>query len=191
MDAEVTTPTCPPPDSILATWVPLMSSWQCKKRYGNSYSSHGTLCAGSPPDTSLLHDDGCQGNSGGGLLCQEASGRWVLAGVVAGGNGCGDPSSPSLYTRVSRFRAWLDEAMAPGPRSHRDTHLEHTQGEGGGHHLHTQDERAHTHERQENNEIADIRNTPGLHPPLHVHTHTQHTHSHRDRDADTNTPTLV
>uniref|UniRef100_A0A3B3VQE3 Neurotrypsin n=1 Tax=Poecilia latipinna TaxID=48699 RepID=A0A3B3VQE3_9TELE len=95
--------------SVIASWVALMSSWQCKKRFGNSFSSHGTLCAGSPPDTSLLHGDGCQGNSGGGLLCQEESGRWVVAGVVAGGYGCSDPSSPALYTRVSRFRSWIDE----------------------------------------------------------------------------------
>ncbi|XP_017293033.3 neurotrypsin [Kryptolebias marmoratus] len=97
------------PDSVIASWVPLMSSWQCKKRYGNSFSSHGTLCAGSPPDTSLLHSDGCQGNSGGGLVCQEERGRWVLTGVVAGGYGCSDPSVPALYTRVSRFRSWIDE----------------------------------------------------------------------------------
>uniref|UniRef100_A0A8C3AU80 Neurotrypsin n=1 Tax=Cyclopterus lumpus TaxID=8103 RepID=A0A8C3AU80_CYCLU len=92
------------PESVLASWVPLMSSWQCKKRYGDSFSSHGTLCAGSPPDTSLLHDDSCQGNSGGGLVCQAETGRWVLTGVVAGGYGCAGPSSPALYTRVSRFR---------------------------------------------------------------------------------------
>nr|XP_057917976.1 neurotrypsin isoform X1 [Doryrhamphus excisus] len=96
-------------DSVLASWVPLMSSWQCKKRHGDSFSSHATLCAGSPTDTSLLHGDGCQGNSGGGLLCQGEAGQWVLAGVVAGAYGCADPSSPSLYTRVGRFRGWIDE----------------------------------------------------------------------------------
>uniref|UniRef100_A0A3Q0QPQ0 Neurotrypsin n=1 Tax=Amphilophus citrinellus TaxID=61819 RepID=A0A3Q0QPQ0_AMPCI len=81
------------------------------KRYGNSFSSHGTLCAGSPPDTSLLRDDSCQGNSGGGLVCQTETGRWVLSGVVAGGYGCADPASPALYTRVSRFRSWIDEVI--------------------------------------------------------------------------------
>uniref|UniRef100_A0A3P8W0X0 Neurotrypsin n=1 Tax=Cynoglossus semilaevis TaxID=244447 RepID=A0A3P8W0X0_CYNSE len=98
-------------DSVLASWVPLMSSWQCKKRYGDSFSSHGTLCAGSPPDTSLLHSSSCQGNTGGGLVCQDDEGRWFLSGVVAGGFSCADPSSPALYTRVSRFRRWIDEVM--------------------------------------------------------------------------------
>lgn len=176
-----------------------MSSWQCKKRYGNSYSSHGTICAGSPPDTSLLRDDRCQGNSGGGLLCQQESGRWVLVGVVAGGHSCGDPSSPSLYTRVGRFRGWLDEVMDPraeGPRAQAHTpdkdmahtHVEHTHGDNS---LHTQGELKHTHGRQETNEIADMRKTPHSHHPQHAHTHTKHTHAHRDRDADTNTPILV
>uniref|UniRef100_A0A3Q3RJY2 Neurotrypsin n=1 Tax=Mastacembelus armatus TaxID=205130 RepID=A0A3Q3RJY2_9TELE len=101
--------------SVLASWVPLMSSWQCKKRYGDSFSSHGTLCAGSPPDTSLLHGDSCQGNSGGGLVCQVETGRWFLTGVVAGGYGCAGPSSPALYTRVSRFRSWIDEVINTRP----------------------------------------------------------------------------
>lgn len=174
-----------------------MSSWQCKKRYGNSYSSHGTLCAGSPPDTSLLRDDGCRSNSGGGLLCQEEAGRWVLAGVVAGGNSCGEPSSPSLYTRVSRFRGWMDEVMDPraeGPHAHANTpdkdmthtHVEHTHGEGEDNYLHTQGELKHTHGRQETNEITEIRKTPRSHHPQHVNTHTRHTHK-----ADTHTPVGV
>ncbi|XP_037133612.1 neurotrypsin [Syngnathus acus] len=100
-------------DSVLASWVPVMSSWQCKKRHGDSFSSHGTVCAGSPPDTSLLHGtgDSCRGNSGGGLLCQGEAGQWVLTGVVAGAYGCEDPSTPALYTRVSRFRSWIDDAI--------------------------------------------------------------------------------
>uniref|UniRef100_A0A673AQN5 Neurotrypsin n=1 Tax=Sphaeramia orbicularis TaxID=375764 RepID=A0A673AQN5_9TELE len=96
-------------NSILASWVPLMLPWQCKKHYGDSFSSHGTLCAGSPPDTSRLHSDDCQGNSGAGLVCQGDAGRWVLTGVVAGGYGCTDPASPALYIRVNRFRRYKSQ----------------------------------------------------------------------------------
>ena len=89
-----------------------MSPWQCKKHYGDSFSSHGTLCAGSPPDTSRLRGDGCPGGTGGGLVCQDGGGRWVLTGLVAGGYGCGGgASSPALYTRVNRFRGWVEEAV--------------------------------------------------------------------------------
>lgn len=152
-----------------------MSSWQCKKRYGDSFSSHGTLCAGSPPDTSLLRGDSCQGNSGGGLVCQGESGRWVLTGVVAGGYGCSDPSSPALYTRVSRFRSWIEEVTDtrahPGDLPRVDNDLTHTHGEG-------KDEYFSVHDKQ-TNEINDI---------THTHAHHSHTkqHAHTRRVGDTN-----
>ncbi|CAL8303186.1 unnamed protein product [Lota lota] len=107
-------------DSVVASWVPLMSSWQCKKHYGDSFSSHGTLCAGSPPDTSRLRGDGCPGNTGGGLVCQGEGGHWVLTGLVAGGYGCGGgASSPALYTRVNRFRGWVEEVVNAPLAAHR------------------------------------------------------------------------
>uniref|UniRef100_A0A3B4F5M6 Neurotrypsin n=1 Tax=Pundamilia nyererei TaxID=303518 RepID=A0A3B4F5M6_9CICH len=179
------------PDSVLASWVPLMSSWQCKKHYGNSFSSHGTLCAGSPPDTSLLHDDSCQGNSGGGLVCQAETGRWILTGVVAGGYGCADPSSPALYTRVSRFRSWIDEVInvqarpeAPnahiqGDLPHNDiTHM-HSEGKDVSFHTHGK----HAHDQQPSNEINEIK---------HTHSHHSHTKNTRTRRAeDANTQILV
>lgn len=135
-------------------------------------------------------------------MCQEESGRWVLVGVVAGGNSCGDPSSPSLYTRVSRFRGWMDEVMDPraeAPHARANTpdkdmthaHAEHAHGEGNGNYLRTQGELKHTHGRQESNQIADIRKTPHSRHPQHGNTHAKHTHARRDRDADTHTPVLA
>ncbi|XP_047464834.1 neurotrypsin [Mugil cephalus] len=163
------------PDSVLASWVPLMSSWQCKKRYGDSFSSHGTLCAGSPPDTSLLRGDGCQGNAGGGLVCQEEAGRWVLAGVVAGGYGCSDPSSPALYTRVSRFRSWIDEVT--NARREERTRI---QGE---------DERSHAREQEETNEIVDVQQRRRSRAGHHGNAHIKNTR--RVEEADTLRQALV
>uniref|UniRef100_A0A8C6UST9 Si:ch73-127m5.1 n=1 Tax=Neogobius melanostomus TaxID=47308 RepID=A0A8C6UST9_9GOBI len=96
---------------VFATWVPLMSSWQCKKQFGDHFSSHDAICAGSPPNTTRVHGEGCDSSSGGGLVCLDDSGHWVLAGVVAGGSGCNEPSSPATYTRVGRFRSWIDEVI--------------------------------------------------------------------------------
>ncbi|XP_068161063.1 neurotrypsin-like [Antennarius striatus] len=191
------------PDSVLASWVPLMSSWQCKKRYGDSFSTHGTLCAGSPPDTSLLRGDSCQGNSGGGLVCQGETNQWFLAGVVAGGHGCGDPSSPSLYTRVARFRSWIDEvidARAEEAHTHTETrgdvtHVdkepeENTHGESQEKHLHAHGKLKHTRDQQHVNEINEVKET-------HTHTHHSHnnqhinTHAYRERNSNTNTQALV
>lgn len=165
-------------DSVLASWVPLLSSWQCKKRYGDSFSSHGTLCAGSPPDTSLLHGDSCEGNSGGGLVCQEESGRWVLTGVVTGGNGCSSPSSPALYTRVSRFRSWIDEVI--GVRARPEELHAHTREESAvldNDLTHTHSELKHTHDTQETNEISDIKHTHHSHTNHRDNTHTKSIHT--------------
>ncbi|KAM6951496.1 neurotrypsin [Aplochiton taeniatus] len=140
------------PDAVLESWVPVLSQWHCKKRFGDGYSSHGTLCGGGPPDTSHLHSDGCQGNSGGGLVCQGEGDRWVLTGVVAGGYGCSDPTSPALYTRVSRFRSWIEEvtktaieeqnAHANGGQAHTEEQNTHLQEE----HANTMDANAHSQE---------------------------------------------
>ncbi|XP_030631021.1 neurotrypsin [Chanos chanos] len=96
------------PQTLLQAWVPLLPSWQCRKRYGERFSSHSMLCAGSMT-SDLPHGDTCQGDSGGPLVCQGEGGRWVLTGVVSWGYGCGDPSYPGVYARVSRFLPWIEQ----------------------------------------------------------------------------------
>ncbi|KAK7913411.1 hypothetical protein WMY93_013622 [Mugilogobius chulae] len=108
------------PEPVFATWVPLMSSWQCKKQHGDSFYSHDSICAGSPPNTTRAHGEGCDSSSGGGLVCLNDSGRWVLSGVVVGGNGCREPSSPSIYTRVGRFRNWIDDVTGAKTQQDQD-----------------------------------------------------------------------
>lgn len=189
------------PDSVLASWVPLMSSWQCKKRYGDSFSSHGTLCAGSAPDTGLLGGDSCQGASGGGLLCQGESTRWVLAGVVAGGQGCGDPSSPTLYTRVSRFRGWIDEVTGAEEPREDATHSErgaspsptraHGEGKDTGARLHAHGKLKHTHGHLETNDIGDFREARRPHANQRVGTHARSAHARQRGDASTDAQTAV
>lgn len=97
------------PSTLLQAWVPLLPSWQCKKRYGERFTSHDMLCAGSMTSDLRKHADSCQGDSGGPLVCQGEAGRWVLTGVISWGHGCGDPSYPGVYSRVSRYLLWIEQ----------------------------------------------------------------------------------
>ncbi|XP_017338215.1 neurotrypsin [Ictalurus punctatus] len=97
------------PHTLLQAWVPLLPSWQCRKRYGERFTSHSMLCAGSMTPDPHQHADSCQGDSGGPLVCQGESGRWVLTGVISWGQGCGDPSYPGVYARVSRYLPWIEQ----------------------------------------------------------------------------------
>lgn len=94
--------------TLLQAWVPLLPAWRCKKTYGERFTSR-MLCAGSLSEHHRV--DSCQGDSGGPLVCQGEGGRWVLTGVISWGHGCGNPSFPGVYTRVSRFLRWIDKVI--------------------------------------------------------------------------------
>ncbi|XP_065153009.1 neurotrypsin [Paramisgurnus dabryanus] len=92
--------------TLLQAWVPLLPSWKCKKRYGSRFTSR-MLCAGSLSNHRRV--DSCQGDSGGPLVCQGEGGHWMLTGIISWGHGCGDPTYPGVYTRVSRFLKWIEK----------------------------------------------------------------------------------
>lgn len=78
------------------------------------------ICAGSPRS-----GDSCSGDSGGPLLCrrQEALNAsstaaaddeprpYVVYGIISFGEGCEERGQLGVYTRVSRFIAWINAEM--------------------------------------------------------------------------------
>jgi len=84
------------PNIIQTANIPVITNAACANVWGNSIiASH--ICVSSASVSS------CNGDSGGPLVCQ---GR--LAGVTSWGNATCNPNQPSIYTRISSHRAWID-----------------------------------------------------------------------------------
>jgi len=43
----------------------------------------------------------------GGPLVLEKHGRFELAGVIAGGQGCARPGLPGVYVNIEKFLPWI------------------------------------------------------------------------------------
>ncbi|XP_035291877.1 elastase 3 like [Anguilla anguilla] len=56
---------------------------------------------------------GCNGDSGGPLNCRNAAGTWEVHGIASfvSGLGCNYEKKPTVFTRVSAFNDWIDQAM--------------------------------------------------------------------------------
>ncbi|XP_069744643.1 transmembrane protease serine 7 isoform X4 [Narcine bancroftii] len=92
--------------------VEIINQSLCRSTYG--LITPRMLCAG------LLsgEKDACRGDSGGPLSCQEkVGGRWFLTGIVSWGHGCGRPNFPGVYTRVSKFAAWIQQHVSALPKN--------------------------------------------------------------------------
>ncbi|XP_046383818.1 uncharacterized protein LOC124154256 [Ischnura elegans] len=99
------------PDTLQEVELPLISTAECRKRTVFLPLYHLTdamFCAG--------YDNGgrdaCLGDSGGPLMCQEPDGHWSLYGVTSNGYGCARVNRPGVYTKVSHYIPWMEEAMA-------------------------------------------------------------------------------
>ncbi|XP_070695550.1 trypsin-3 [Pempheris klunzingeri] len=70
----------------------------CSYYYWGRITSN-MLCAGSR----MGGKDSCQGDSGGPLIC-----NGYFEGIVSWGIGCANPYFPGVYTKVRKYRTWID-----------------------------------------------------------------------------------
>lgn len=86
----------------------VISPPQCQQRLrqtrlGPSYQLHpGMICAGGEQGK-----DACKGDGGGPLACQGRDGRYLLAGLVSWGIGCGNPGVPGVYVNIPYYLDWI------------------------------------------------------------------------------------
>ena len=92
------------PSSLLQVTLPIISTENCRATgYGAASITDNMICAGHP----WGDKDSCQGDSGGPLVVPDRRGGYALAGIVSFGVGCAQSNYPGVYTKVSRYEAWL------------------------------------------------------------------------------------
>ena len=96
--------------------LPIVPQEQCeaalkKTRLGSTFRLHESfICAGGGGGDGK---DTCKGDGGSPLVCQSKiePSRYVQAGIVAWGIGCGENQTPGVYASVAKAVCWIDNVV--------------------------------------------------------------------------------
>ncbi|RKZ74498.1 MAG: hypothetical protein DRQ57_10920 [Gammaproteobacteria bacterium] len=95
-------------DELRQVELPIVSNTECSNIHHWFEITPNMLCAGFIEGGK----DSCQGDSGGPLVIKNESGDgWNQVGIVSFGDGCAQPGSYGVYTRVSIFNDFLTEQL--------------------------------------------------------------------------------
>ncbi|MBF0467311.1 MAG: serine protease [Desulfamplus sp.] len=91
------------PDQLQEVKLPLVSNEDCAVFFGDGEITENMLCAGFAEGGK----DACLGDSGGPLVTPLTDGGYILTGIVSWGNGCAQPDSYGVYSRISKGSGWI------------------------------------------------------------------------------------
>lgn len=90
------------PNHLQEVVVPVWSNFDCQESYRSQNQknmiSEGMICAGHSGK------DSCWADSGGPMISKTDG---SLIGVISTGIGCGRPSLPGIYQRVTKYNDWI------------------------------------------------------------------------------------
>ncbi|KAI0238020.1 Glandular kallikrein [Lamellibrachia satsuma] len=91
------------PDKLQGVALPVVNQATCGASdwHGSKLTSN-MLCAGYAAGVK----DTCNGDSGGPLLCT-MNNILRVSGIISWGDGCGKAKKPGVYTRVTKYLAWI------------------------------------------------------------------------------------
>ena len=95
-------------DVLKQVSIPLVSNEQCNDgRWRGCTIRSCMICAGAKEKAP------CAGDSGGPLFCPWHDGSYQLHGVYSFGRCGSDATKPAVFTRVSNYREWIENTIAP------------------------------------------------------------------------------
>lgn len=100
----------PAADILQQAVVPVVSTDDCRQKYGNIIDQSAHLCAG---EGKASGSGGCNGDSGGPLVCEQA-GRWFLHGAVSFGQQYCPTTYYTVFARVTSYINWINERRGAG-----------------------------------------------------------------------------